>query len=185
MPSLPSKNVQLLKRRKSDHTYAGGSGESWLQNKWRPMMAWIYMITCITDFIIFPILWSTAQTYLGLDPTPWQPLTLQGAGLYHLAMGGVIGISAWTRGKEKEANIFNGMVANPITAQQISYQTSYSGPTDISHPLRLPNDYENSGDDITINIDRKTKEERIHQARNRRKQGAEIYQDLTLMPQID
>lgn len=31
----------------------------------------------------------------------WNPLTLQGGGLYHLAMGAVIGITAWSRGQEK------------------------------------------------------------------------------------
>jgi hypothetical protein len=28
----------------------------------------------------------------------WEPLTLKGSGLYHLAAGGVIGVSTWTRG---------------------------------------------------------------------------------------
>jgi hypothetical protein len=31
----------------------------------------------------------------------WQPLTLQGAGLFHIAMGAVIGISAYGRTQEK------------------------------------------------------------------------------------
>jgi len=35
----------------------------------------------------------------------WQPLTLGGGGLYHLAMGAVLGIAAWSRGQEKIANI--------------------------------------------------------------------------------
>ena len=42
------------------------------------------------------------QAYLDIRPIePWDPLTLQGAGLYHIAMGAVLGVAAWTRGKEK------------------------------------------------------------------------------------
>jgi hypothetical protein len=31
----------------------------------------------------------------------WNPLTLQGAGLFHMAMGAVLGITAYGRSKEK------------------------------------------------------------------------------------
>ena len=30
--------------------------EDWMQSKWRPAMGWMYMVVCIFDFIIFPIL---------------------------------------------------------------------------------------------------------------------------------
>ena len=81
--------------------------EDWMNSKWRPMMAWMYMIVCIFDFIIFPILWSIVQA---LDPqgsvnTPWQPLTIQGAGLFHMAMGAIIGVTAFGRTQEKLAGI--------------------------------------------------------------------------------
>jgi hypothetical protein len=35
--------------------------------------------------------------------TQWQPLTLQGAGLYHMAMGAVLGLAAFGRTQEKIA----------------------------------------------------------------------------------
>jgi hypothetical protein len=38
----------------------------------------------------------------------WVPLTLQGGGLYHISMGAILGIAAWTRGKEKVASIEAG-----------------------------------------------------------------------------
>jgi hypothetical protein len=38
----------------------------------------------------------------------WQPLTLQGAGLFHLAMGAVLGIAAYGRTKEKMAGAEQG-----------------------------------------------------------------------------
>jgi hypothetical protein len=79
--------------------------ENWLNTKWRPMMGWTYMVTCIFDFIAAPILWSVIQavTNGGVVSTQWNPLTLQGAGLYHVAMGAVLGITAWSRGQEKIA----------------------------------------------------------------------------------
>jgi hypothetical protein len=35
----------------------------------------------------------------------WQPLTLQGAGFYHITMATVLGITAWSRGQEKMAGV--------------------------------------------------------------------------------
>jgi len=75
-----------------------------INSKWRPMMAFIYMITCATDFIIFPVLWSVLQAVQGGQVTSqWSPLTLQGAGLYHIAMGAVLGLAAYGRSQEKIA----------------------------------------------------------------------------------
>jgi hypothetical protein len=74
----------------------------WINKKWRPVMGWVYMMTCTADFVIFPILWSLLQALSkGNVTSQWQPLTLQGAGLYHIAMGAVLGIAAYGRTKEK------------------------------------------------------------------------------------
>ena len=76
--------------------------EDWMNSKWRPMMGWIYMLTCITDFVIFPVLWSILQAAMK------QPITLQGAGLFHLSMGAIIGVAAFGRTQEKLAGAQNG-----------------------------------------------------------------------------
>jgi hypothetical protein len=77
----------------------------WINKKWRPAMGWVYMLTCTADFVIFPILWSLLQALSkGQVTNQWQPLTLQGAGLYHIAMGAVLGIAAYGRTKEKIEN---------------------------------------------------------------------------------
>ena len=81
--------------------------EDWMNSKWRPMMGWLYMATCTMDFVVFPILWSLLQTTQGNVITQWQPLTLQGAGLYHLAMGAVLGLTAFGRTQEKIAGVNN------------------------------------------------------------------------------
>jgi hypothetical protein len=78
----------------------------WINKKMRPMMGWVYMLTCTCDFVIFPILWSLLQALShGSVTSQWNPLTLQGAGLYHIAMGAVLGIAAYGRTKEKVAGV--------------------------------------------------------------------------------
>lgn len=81
--------------------------EDWLQKKWRPMMAMMYMTVCFFDFVVFPIMFTVVQfweTSAANDAfRQWQPLTLVGAGLFHMAMGAVLGITAWGRTQEKVA----------------------------------------------------------------------------------
>jgi hypothetical protein len=85
-------------------------GGDWMSAKWRPAMGWMYMAVCIFDFIIFPILWTIIQAYdaQGVVTTEWDPLTLKGGGLFHVAMGGVLGVAAWSRGQEKITAMNNG-----------------------------------------------------------------------------
>jgi len=99
--------------------------ENWLQKKWRPYMAMLYMAICGADFILFPILWSLVQAFEhGTVTAQWQPLTLQGGGLIHLAFGAILGISAYGRTQEKLAGVSDNpvvgttYVANPAPAPQ-------------------------------------------------------------------
>ena len=104
----------------------GSTKEDWMSKKWRPMMGWVYMSTCSFDFVLAPILWSLLQAMTGGQVTSqWMPLTLQGAGLYHVAMGAVLGLTAFGRTQEKIAG-----------ATQIS--TSNSGRSFNSKPAPTP-----------------------------------------------
>jgi hypothetical protein len=88
--------------------------EDWMNSKWRPMMGWMYMAVCSADFIIFPVLWSVVQVIGGGEVrTQWQPITLQGAGLFHIAMGAVLGIAAYGRTQEKMNGSNNGGLQLP------------------------------------------------------------------------
>jgi hypothetical protein len=88
--------------------------EDWMNNKWRPMMGWMYMIVCMADFVVFPILWSIVQVHGGGEvKAQWQPITLQGAGLFHIAMGAILGIAAYGRTQEKMAGANNGGISTP------------------------------------------------------------------------
>jgi hypothetical protein len=76
--------------------------EDWMNSKWRPAMGWMYMLVCTADFVAFPILWSLVQVLGdGKVETQWSPITLQGAGLFHMAMGAILGIAAYGRTQEK------------------------------------------------------------------------------------
>ena len=76
--------------------------EDWMNSKWRPAMGWMYMLVCTADFVFFPIMWSLVQVIGGgRVETQWSPITLQGAGLFHMAMGAILGIAAYGRTQEK------------------------------------------------------------------------------------
>jgi len=86
--------------------------EPWMKSYWRPSMAFLYMAICAFDFIIFPALTMFLPVIekgfgVAIGYTPWIPLTLSNGGLIHLAFGGILGISAWTRGQEKIAALGN------------------------------------------------------------------------------
>jgi len=105
VPTAPQPNLtagaEAAVKAGSD-TLVENTNTDWINKKWRPMMGWMYMVTCFADFVLFPVLWSVLQAVSkGSVTQQWQPLTLQGAGLYHVAMGAVLGIAAYGRTKEK------------------------------------------------------------------------------------
>jgi len=76
--------------------------QDFINTQWRPMMAWLYMMTCAFDFLVAPVLWPIFQAATAVaEVKPWLPITLQGAGLYHLAMGAILGITSWQRSQER------------------------------------------------------------------------------------
>jgi hypothetical protein len=112
--------------------------EDWIQKKWRPMMAVMYMSVCAFDFIVFPIMFTIVQfweTQAANDAfRQWQPITLLGGGLFHLAMVAVLGVSAWSRGQEKIAGAAtnNQMMSMPST------------PMSYNQPQQMNTNYNNS-----------------------------------------
>ena len=126
--------------------------ETWLNRTWRPIAAIAYLVICLFDFVIAPAFMGVhssnivqlAQSLKGLDPavaiaiiqnrTPWQPLTLQGGGLFHVAFGAILGVTAWTRGSaqieyirqqgESYRSPYTPTVASQSTNQSPTKQTS-------------------------------------------------------------
>lgn len=91
-----------------DRDMLTGANEHWMKSYWRPAAGWVYLIICISDFVIFPLLSMIIPVVakgFGVDIayTPWVSITLTQGGLIHLSFGAILGVSAWTRGKEKLA----------------------------------------------------------------------------------
>jgi len=76
-------------------------GDAWIEKRWRPIMAFTYVAICIFDFIAGPIINYIFFAKTGVAFNSWKPLTMSDGGLFHISMGTILGIAAWTRGKEK------------------------------------------------------------------------------------
>jgi hypothetical protein len=121
---------------------------------WRPIAAFVYFGICVFDFIIAPYFVQAQPTNLSeifgyvmqMEPEnrsgalavllakgQWVSLTLQGAGLFHIAFGSILGASAWTRGMEKKERIAfqNAGFDNPYYGDH-SNHIRPPGPDDIS-----------------------------------------------------
>jgi len=101
--------------------------EDWMNSKWRPAMGWMYMLVCVTDFVLFPILWSLVQVIGGgRVETQWSPITLQGAGLFHMAMGAILGIAAYGRTQEKLGGVSNSSTPVQLVTPPVANTTSFT-----------------------------------------------------------
>jgi len=125
--------------------------EDWMQKKWRPMMAFMYMFCCLCDFALFPIMFTIVQFWevqVANDAfRQWVPITLQGGGLFHVAMGAVLGVSAYGRTQEKVA----GAAVNPppvtpvVTPTPTPVSTYTPAPTPAVVPTSAPVSYSSTG----------------------------------------
>ena len=87
-----------------------------MKTYWRPSMAWLYILICAADFIIFPSALMTIQYYTQGDLTQWVPLTLGSGGFFHIAMGAVLGITAYGRSREKMVSMESGYFPDSTTS---------------------------------------------------------------------
>lgn len=93
----------------------------WMQKYWRPCAAFMYMICCLCDFAVFPIMFTVVQFWEQEAANDafrqWIPITLQGGGLFHVSMCAVLGVSAYGRTQEKLAG--QSAVPQGLPAQTI------------------------------------------------------------------
>ncbi|NDB84363.1 MAG: hypothetical protein EB127_16900 [Alphaproteobacteria bacterium] len=128
------KENKIEEPKKEDNAVIPGneSKEDWMTKKWRPMMAMMYMLCCLADFAIFPIMFTIVQfweTQAANDAfRQWVPITLQGGGLFHVAMGAVLGVSAFGRTQEKIAGAAGNGVQTPTLSSEPPKFTSESAP---------------------------------------------------------
>lgn len=97
--------------------------ETWYQRSWRPMMAFLYLTLCLLDYGVRPAinfyffkqfnLVQTVESIQNLDSAVQiqiievlrkneaiQPILPE---FVHLAFGAILGVAAYSRGKEKES----------------------------------------------------------------------------------
>ena len=122
--------------------------DDWMTKKWRPMMAMMYMFCCLADFFIFPIMFTVVQfweTQAANDAfRQWVPITLQGGGLFHVAMGAVLGVSAYGRTQEKLNGAEAGPTALPtsgVPTPSLSSATPAMQPTSFAAPAPVANSW--------------------------------------------
>ena len=99
------------------------------RKNWRPIAAGVYLVICIFDFIIMPMKLTRYEQHrdftqiyeqimklespqaqvalinkIDLTVQEWQPLTLGGGGMFHLAFGAILTGAAVTRGMTQTAH---------------------------------------------------------------------------------
>lgn len=93
--------------------------ETWINRTWRPLIALQYVLVCLFDFIIAPVITFAFFYYTGGQYVQWSPITLTATGLYHLAMGAVLGVTSWQRSEEKKALYSADGAPNRARARQL------------------------------------------------------------------
>lgn len=100
----------------------------WYQSVWLPFAAGTYIVICIFDFMIMPVYvaahnsriearvfeslegkdistFATSIAQTAQATKQWNPLTLMGAGMFHLAFGALLTGGAVTRGMAKRSEV--------------------------------------------------------------------------------
>lgn len=124
--------------------------KTYFHSKWRPAMAWAYLLICLFDFLIGPVFWTIMQEMANVKTfVQWKPLTSAGGGLFHMAMLAIVGVTAWGRTQEK-------MRMGPFGDMQYERETIGARPTrnteDINRNVNKPRNVDDEFDfeeDIT------------------------------------
>lgn len=85
----------------NNNTDADAQVQTWVQANWRPYSAVVYIVINLFDFIAFPILNWMYAFYTDTPLVQWSPLTLQGAGLFHLSFGALLTATSISKTNER------------------------------------------------------------------------------------
>ena len=91
----------LIARRVAKRAKQYKSVDDYLKDLWRPLIAWVYAIIVLFDFMIAPIMLGVYCAAFRQPYIEWHSLTIQGGGMFHIAMGAVIGVSSYGHSQEK------------------------------------------------------------------------------------
>jgi hypothetical protein len=108
-----------------------------LNKYWRPLMAWSYLVICLFDFLLAPMLIAISQDSAS-KMVEWNPLTLRGAGMYHMAMLAIVGITAWGRTQEKiNMSPFGG-----VSMERETFQTKPTNNINNKRPRQVDDEFD-------------------------------------------
>lgn len=79
--------------------------QHWLDRYWRTAMAYTYLMICMYDFVLGPIVFNILE-YLNPDNaiTHYESVTLQSGGFIHMTFGAILGIASHGRNKVQLQN---------------------------------------------------------------------------------
>lgn len=74
--------------------------QHWTDRYWRIAMAYTYLLICLYDFVIGPVVFNGLQ-YLNPDNQigAYQSVTLQSGGFIHMTFGAILGLASHGRNK--------------------------------------------------------------------------------------
>lgn len=108
-------------------------------------MAWLYFGIVALDFVIFPIIW------LQMGKPEYKPITLQGGGLFHVAMGAIVATASIGRSWEKMAQYrMDSFSTHSYSAGGYDPYAHMNQPYPGSPPVQAPydNELQNQEDEI-------------------------------------
>jgi hypothetical protein len=80
---------------------------SYFHKAWLSALAWAFIAIILFDFIIAPGI-VLGMIKSGIAIAPWKPLTMDGTGTFYLAIGAILGVNRWQRGRLEVENAKSG-----------------------------------------------------------------------------
>lgn len=117
--------------------------KTFFHSKWRPAMAWAYLLICVFDFIIGPVFWTILQEMANVKTfVQWKPMTAAGGGLFHMAMLAIVGVTAWGRTQEKiRMGPFGGIEYEKETFESVPPERTTSINTNVKQPRNVDDEF--------------------------------------------
>ena len=145
----------------------------WWRDYWRPMCGMTYILICVFDFLIMPVVYTSiyrkqdlahivelteklqgqaqaAGLTVLIQSREWKPITLQEGAFFHLAFGAILTGAAITRGITQSNLARSGR--NPwhityIYNDDHSYDSKINSPSNVN---RNPNNFSNLRGELPI-----------------------------------
>jgi len=96
-----SESTTTIEKTTETHAPVESKSEQFMSAIWRPCMGFTYMIICLFDFVLGPMMNTAFAFHASKEMVVWKSLTMSDGGMFHISMGAILGVAAWARGQEK------------------------------------------------------------------------------------